>query len=278
MFFPKLKAEQTVKTVVFYETGTLTVGKLVVVDDVPLLQLLNGGVLCCAIATKANSEHPMAKSVLEHAKRQLKTFGSTKHVMEAKDFEVPTGAGVSGKVGDKMVLAGNKRLMRENNVQVGLEVDKEVSEHENLVRTCVLVAIDGKIAGSFAVTGPVKPEAARVISYLQLVNVTSIMVTADNWAAEAAIAKEVGIDKVSAEMDPLGKADRIKELQMKGMAVAMVGDGINDSPPLVAEDVGMAIGAVTDVAIEAADIVLMKSNLEDVVIAIDLSRKTMSPF
>ncbi|KAM1040593.1 hypothetical protein ACFX15_029348 [Malus domestica] len=187
-------------------------------------------------------------------------FGSTKHVTEAKEFEVHTGAGVSGKVGDKMVLAGNKRLMRENNVQVGLEVDKEVSEHENLVRTCVLVAIDGKIAGSFAVTGPVKPEAARVISYLQLVNVTSIMVTADNWAAEAAVAKEVGIDK------------------MKGMAVAMVGDGINDSPPLVAEDVGMAIGAVTDVAIEAADIVLMKSNLEDVVIAIDLSRKTMSPF
>nr|XP_028956419.1 copper-transporting ATPase HMA4-like [Malus domestica] len=285
-----------VKTVAFDKTGILRVGELVVVDDVHLLQLLNGGVLCCG-------HRAIAKSVVKHAKRLLKMFGSTKHVTEAKEFEVHTGAGVSGKVGDKMVLAGNKRLMRENNVQVGLEVDKEVSEHENLVRTCVLVAIDGKIAGSFAVTGPVKPEAARVISYLQLVNVTSIMVTADNWAAEAAIAKEVGIDKVSAEMDPLGKADRIKELQarlynsyrgganelqltsstcnfilMKGMAVAMVGDGINDSPPLVAEDVGMAIGAVTDVAIEAADIVLMKSNLEDVVIAIDLSRKTMSPF
>ncbi|XP_070675759.1 copper-transporting ATPase HMA4-like [Malus domestica] len=132
------------------------------------------------------------------------------------------------------------------------------------------------IAESFAVTDPVKPEAARVISYLHLMNITSIIVTADNWAAETAIAKEVGIDKVSAETHPLGKADRIKELQMKGMAVAMVGDGINDSPPLVAADIGMAIGAVTDVAIEAADIVLMKSNLEDVVIAIDLSRKTMS--
>ncbi|CAN6560620.1 unnamed protein product [Malus baccata var. baccata] len=160
-----------------------------------------------------------------------------------------------------MVLAGNKRLMQENNVQVCPEVDKYVSEHENLARTCVLVSIDGKIAGSSAVTDPVKPVAARVISYLHLMNITSIMVTADNWAPGAATAKEVGIDKLSAETDPLGKADRIKELQMKGMAVAMVGDGINDSPPLVAPDVGMAISAVTDVAIEAADIVLMKDQL-----------------
>ncbi|XP_070674450.1 copper-transporting ATPase HMA4-like [Malus domestica] len=172
--------------------------------------------------------------------------------MEAKDFEVHTGAGVSGRVGDIMVLARNKRLMRENNVQVGPEVDKYVSEHENLARTCVLVAIDGNIAGSFAVTDPVKPGAAGVISYLHLMNITSIMVTADNWAAGAAIAKEVGIDKVSAETDPLGKADRIKELQMKGMAVAMMGDGINDPPAIVAGDVGMAIGAGSDVAIEAA--------------------------
>ncbi|KAM1808146.1 hypothetical protein ACFX11_031065 [Malus domestica] len=280
--------------VVFDKTGTLTVGKLVVVDGVPLLQLLNGAVLCYAIATEANSEHPIANSMVEHAKRLLKTFGSTKHVMEAKDFEVHTGAGVSGRVRDKMVLAGNKRLMRENNFQVGPEFDKYVSEHETLARTCVLVAINGKIAGSFAVTDPMKPEAARVISYLHLMNITSIMVTANNWVTGAAIAKEVGINRVSAETDPLGKADRIKELQLQlynsyrgdanelqlpsstRTAVAMVGDGINDSPPLVAADVSMAIGAITDVAIEAADIVLMKSNLEGVVIASDLSRKTMS--
>ncbi|KAB2615462.1 copper-transporting ATPase HMA5 [Pyrus ussuriensis x Pyrus communis] len=114
-----------------------------------------------ATPTVANSEHPIAKSVVEHAKRLLKTFGSTKHVMEAKDFEVHTGAGVSGRVGDKMVLAGNKRLMRENNVLIGSEVDMYVSKHENLARMCVLVAIDGKIAGSFAVTDPVKPEETR---------------------------------------------------------------------------------------------------------------------
>ncbi|XP_070674469.1 copper-transporting ATPase HMA4-like isoform X1 [Malus domestica] len=142
--------------------------------------------------------------------------------------------------------------MRENNVQVGPEVDKYVSEHDNLAQMCVSVSIDGKIAGSFAVTDPVKPEAARVISYLHSINITSIRVTGDNWATAAASAKEVGIDKVYAETDPLGKADRIKELRMKGMAVAMMGDGVNDSPAMVAGDVGMAFGAGTDVAIEAA--------------------------
>ncbi|XP_070674479.1 copper-transporting ATPase HMA4-like isoform X2 [Malus domestica] len=105
--------------------------------------------------------------------------------------------------------------MRENNVQVGPEVDKYVSEHDNLAQMCVSVSIDGKIAGSFAVTDPVKPEAARVISYLHSINITSIRVTGDNWATAAASAKEVGIDKVYAETDPLGKADRIKELRVR---------------------------------------------------------------
>lgn len=151
---------------------------------------------------------------MEHAKRFLKKFGSTEHVVEAKDFEVHTGAGVSGRVDDKMVLVGNKRLMRDYNVLVGPEVEQYVSENEKLARTCVLVAIDGKVAGSFAVTDPVKPEAARVISYLHSMGLSSIMVTGDNWATAAAIAWEVGIDKVFAETDPMGKADRIKELQV----------------------------------------------------------------
>lgn len=151
---------------------------------------------------------------MEHAKRFLNKFGSTEHVVEAKDFEVHTGAGVSGRVGDKMVLVGNKRLMRGYNVLVGPEVDQYISENEKLTRTCVLVAIDGKVAGSFAVTDPVKPEAARVISYLHSMGISSIVVTGDNWATAIAIAREVGIDKVFAETNPMGKADRIKELQV----------------------------------------------------------------
>lgn len=271
-----LEKAHKVKTVVFDKTGTLTVGKPTVVSAVLFSNYSMEEFCTMATAAEANSEHPIAKSIVEHAKRFLKKFGSTEHVVEAKDFEVHTGAGVSGRVGDKMVLVGNKRLMRDYNVLVGPEVEQYVSENEKLARTCVLVAIDGKVAGSFAVTDPVKPEAARVISYLHSMGISTIMVTGDNWATAEAIGREVGIDKVFAETNPMGKADRIKELQMKGLTVAMVGDGINDSPALAAADVGMAIGAGTDVAIEAADIVLMKSNLEDVVTAIDLSRKTMS--
>ncbi|XP_059665235.1 copper-transporting ATPase HMA4-like [Cornus florida] len=265
-----------VTTVVFDKTGTLTSGKPTVVGAVLFSKFSMEEFCDMSIAAEANSEHPLAKAVVKHAKKLRRNHGSeTEHVAEAKDFEVHPGSGVSGKVGDRLVLVGNRRLMRAFNVPLGPEVEDYISKTEQLARTCVLVAIDQRAAGAFAVTDPVKPEAARVISYLHSMNISSIMVTGDNWATANAIAKEVGIQEVFAETDPLGKADKIKDLQVNGTRVAMVGDGINDSPALVAADVGMAIGAGTDVAIEAADIVLMKSNLEDVVTAIDLSRKTM---
>lgn len=271
-----LQKAHKVKTVVFDKTGTLTVGKPEVVSAV-LFSSFSMEEFCDMVtAAEANSEHPIAKAVVKHAKRlRQKIAPNAEYIAEVKDFEVHTGAGVSGKVGDRNVLVGNRRLMQACNVSVGSEVENYIREHEQLARTCVLVAIDGGVAGAFAVTDPVKPEAECVISFLRSMGISSIMVTGDNWATASAIAKEVGIEKVFAETDPLGKADRIKDLQGKGMTVAMVGDGINDSPALVAADVGMAIGAGTDVAIEAADIVLIKSNLEDVVTAIDLSRKTM---
>lgn len=225
---------------------------------------------------QSNSEHPIGKAVVEHAKKFSLKFGTQKeHHTEVKDFEVHTGAGVSGNVQEKTILVGNKRLMRLFNVALGCEVEAYISENEKLARSCVIVAIDGTVAGAFAVTDPVKPEAARVVSFLHSMNIASVMVTGDNWATATTVGEEVGIQKVFAETDPIGKADKIKELQLKGLTVAMVGDGINDSPALVAADVGMAIGAGTDIAIEAADVVLIKSNLEDVVTAIDLSRKTM---
>ncbi|KAJ6428072.1 hypothetical protein OIU84_023481 [Salix udensis] len=272
-----LEKAHKVKTVVFDKTGTLTIGKPEVVSAVLFTSFSMEEFCDMVTAAEANSEHPIAKAVVKHAKRLRQKIGpNTENITEVKDFEVHTGAGVSGKVGDRNVLVGNRRLMQACNVSVGSEVENYIREHEQLARTCVLVAIDGWVAGAFAVTDPVKPEAACVVSFLRSMGISSIMVTGDNWATASAIAKEVGIEKVFAETDPLGKADRIKDLQGKGMTVAMVGDGINDSPALVAADVGMAIGAGTDVAIEAADIVLIKSNLEDVVTAIDLSRKTMS--
>ncbi|GFQ06142.1 probable copper-transporting ATPase hma5 [Phtheirospermum japonicum] len=266
-----------VKTIVFDKTGTLTSGKPAVVNSVLFSDVPMEDFCDMTIAAEANSEHPIAKAVVEYAKMLLKKHGShNDQFTEVKDFKVHPGAGVSGKIRERAILVGNKRLMQLFNVPLGSEVDRYVSENEHLARTCALVAIDGKAAGAFAVTDPVKPESARVVSYLRSMGISSVMVTGDNWATANAIASQVGIEKVFAETDPLGKADKIKELQLQGTSVAMVGDGINDSPALVAADVGMAIGAGTDVAIEAADVVLMKSNLGDVVTAIDLSRKTMS--
>ncbi|RZC46497.1 hypothetical protein C5167_039442 [Papaver somniferum] len=262
-----LEKAHKVKIVVFDKTGTLTVGKPVVVStmvfsDMPIQEFCE-----IAAAAEVNSEHPIAKAVVQHAKKLRQQYGlNSEHITEAEDFEVHPGSGVSGKV----------EANAARNILLGTEVEDYMSESEQLARTCVLVAVDGRVAGALAVTDPVKPEAEQVISFLKSMNITSIMVTGDNWATATAIAKEVGIVKVFAETDPLGKADKIKELQLKGLAVAMVGDGINDSPALVAADVGMAIGAGTDVAIEAADIVLIKSNLEDVITAIDLSRKTLA--
>ncbi|CAN1354745.1 Copper-transporting ATPase HMA4 [Linum perenne] len=273
-----LEKAHKVKTVVFDKTGTLTVGKPQVVSAVLFSSFSMDEFCDVATAAEVNSEHPIAKAVVEHAKRLRHKIGSDAdlHIPEVKDFEVHTGAGVSGKVGDRIVHVGNRRLMRTSEVAITPEVEKYIFDNEELARTCVLVAIDRKIAGAFAVTDPVKPEAQRVVSYLRSMGITCIMVTGDNKATAAAIARDVGIDSVFAETDPVGKADKIKDLQGKGMIVAMVGDGINDSPALVAADVGMAIGAGTNVAIEAADIVLIKSNLEDVVTAIDLSRKTIA--
>ncbi|KAL9386319.1 hypothetical protein Peur_019443 [Populus x canadensis] len=219
---------------------TLTVGKPAVVSDV-LFSSISLEEFCDAvISVEANSEHPLAKAVVEHAKWLWQKHGSSREqVTEVRDFEVHPGTG-------------------------------------QFARTSILVAIDGKVAGAFSVTDVMRPEAQLAASFLRSLGISSIMTKGDNWAAATAIAKEVGIEDVYAEIDPLGKAAKIKELQMKGMNVAMVGEGINDSPALLAADVGMEIGAGTDVAIEAADIALIRSNLEDVVSAIDLSRKTIS--
>lgn len=175
------------------------------------LLLLNGQV---------NSEHPMAKAVVTHAKKLRQKFGSDPEpITEVKDFEVHTGAGVSGRVGEKVVLVGNRRLMQAYHVPVSSEVEDFISENEQLARTCLLVSIGGKVAGAFAVTDPLKPESQIVVSYLRSMGISSIMVTGDNWATAAAMAKEVGIDKVFAETDPLGKADKIKELQVSSLTL-----------------------------------------------------------
>ncbi|PKA56546.1 Putative copper-transporting ATPase HMA5 [Apostasia shenzhenica] len=272
-----LEKAHKVKTVIFDKTGTLTMGKPAVVHTMLFSSCTLQEVCRLAAAAEANSEHPISKALVEHAKKLHEMYGSSNdHMIDVNDFEVHPGAGVSAFVCGKLVLVGNKRLMLSSQVPISAKVEKYVMETEHLARTCVLVAINGVILGAFAVSDPIKPEALRVVSFLRSMGITSIMVTGDNQATANAIAKDVGIDSVFAETDPAGKAERIKNLQAKGLNVAMVGDGINDSLALAAADVGMAIGAGTNVAIEAADVVLMKSDLADVITAIDLSRKTIS--
>lgn len=179
-------------------------------------------------------------------------------------------------VRNKEVLVGNKSLMVDHDISISLDAEDVLAETESLAQTGILVSIDRELVGILAISDPLKPGAREVISFLKSLRVNSIVVTGDNWGTANAIAKEIGIDTVIAEAKPEHKAEKVKELQAAGNIVAMVGDGINDSPALVAADVGLAIGAGTDIAVEAADIVLMKSNLEDVITAIDLSRKTFT--
>ncbi|KAL2543681.1 putative copper-transporting ATPase HMA5 [Forsythia ovata] len=261
-----LESTHKVNCIVFDKTGTLTIGKPVVVNT----RLLKNMVLREFYELVAAAE---PRQSVEYAKR-FRQDEENPVWSEALDFESITGHGVKAVVRNKEILVGNKGLMLEQNVNIPLDAEEILSETEVLAQTGILVSVDRELVGILSISDPLKAGAREVVSILKSMKVRSIVVTGDNWGTANSIAKEVGIDTVIAEAKPENKAEKVKELQDEGYVVAMVGDGINDSPALVAADVGMAIGAGTDIAIEAADIVLMKSNLEDVITAIDLSRKT----
>ncbi|KAI8569487.1 hypothetical protein RHMOL_Rhmol02G0282800 [Rhododendron molle] len=270
-----LESAHKVNCIVFDKTGTLTTGKPVVVNTRLLKNMLLREFYELVAAAEVNSEHPLAKAIVEYAKK-FREDEENPAWPEAKDFKSITGHGVKAIVRNMELIVGNKSLMLEENIVIPVDAEEMLAETEGLAQTGVLVAVDRELVGVLAISDPLKPSAGEVISILKSMKVRSIMVTGDNWGTANSIAKEVGIDTVIAEAKPEHKAEKVKELQAAGYVVAMVGDGINDSPALVAADVGMAIGAGTDIAIEAADIVLMKSYLEDVITAIDLSRKTFS--
>ncbi|CAN6229154.1 unnamed protein product [Urochloa humidicola] len=267
-----LESAHKVDCIVFDKTGTLTTGKPVVVNTRLLKNMVLREFYDYVAAAEDNSEHPLAKAIVEHGK---KLHSEENHIWpEARDFISVPGHGVKAKVNDKIVIVGNKSFMLSSGIDIPMEALEILAEEEEKAQTGIIVAMDEQVVGIISVSDPIKPNAHEVISYLKSMNVESIMVTGDNWGTANAIGRDVGIEKIIAEAKPEQKAEKVKELQLSGKTVAMVGDGINDSPALVSADVGLAIGAGTDVAIEAADIVLMKSNLEDVVTAIDLSRKT----
>ncbi|KAG7956630.1 hypothetical protein I3843_11G133100 [Carya illinoinensis] len=222
-----------------------------------------------------NSEHPLAKAIVEYAKNFVEDKENPAWP-EARDFISITGHGVKAVVQNREIIVGNKSLILDQNIAIPSDAEDILAKAEALAHTGILVSIDREVAGVLAISDPLKPGAREVITILRSMNIRSIVMTGDNWGTANSIAKEVGIETVIAEAKPEDKAEKVRDFQGSGYTVAMVGDGINDSPALVAADVGMAIGAGTDIAIEAADIVLMKNNLEDVITAIDLSRKTFS--
>jgi len=286
-----LERAQNVNYVVFDKTGTLTQGKAVVTTAKVFSGMDLGDFLTLVASAEASSEHPLAKAVLDYAFHfhffgklpsskdgieQRKDEVLSQWLLEAEDFSAVPGKGVQCSINGKHVLVGNRTLITENGVTIPPEAENFLVDLESNAKTGILVAFDGDFVGLMGVTDPLKREAAVVVEGLKKLGVHPVMLTGDNWRTARAVAKEVGIEDVRAEVMPAGKADVVRSLQKDGSIVAMVGDGINDSPALAAADVGMAIGGGTDIAIEAADYVLVRNNLEDVITAIDLSRKTFS--
>ncbi|CAN1225443.1 Copper-transporting ATPase RAN1, partial [Linum grandiflorum] len=265
-----LERAEKIKYVIFDKTGTLTQGKATVTSAKVFTGMDRGEFLRWVASAEASSEHPLAKAIVE------KESAHSGWLLDASDFSALPGTGVMCYIQGKRVLVGNRKLMMENGIRILAHVEDFLVELEDSAKTGILVSVDDELIGVLGVADPLKREAAVVIEGLQKMGVEPIMVTGDNWRTARAVAKEVGISDVRAEVMPAGKADVVRSFQKDGSLVAMVGDGINDSPALAASDVGMAIGAGTDIAIEAADYVLMRNNLEDVITAIDLSRKTFA--
>ena len=262
-----LEKAHKVNTVVFDKTGTLTEGKPKVTDILTMEGYKENDTLQIAGALELHSEHPLGEAIVEEAKNRGLIFP------QVNDFISITGQGVYGKIEESEVLIGNVKLMKAKNIEITMK--KELDELASQGKTPMYMAIDGKFLGIIAVADVMKEEAVDTIKELKERGYKIGMITGDNKITAEAIGKQVGIDMIFAEVTPEDKYLKVKELQEEGYNVAMVGDGINDSPALVQANVGIAIGGGTDIAMESADIVLMKRNLKDVLTAMDLSNATI---
>ncbi len=254
--------------IVFDKTGTLTRGEPSVTDVVPAPGWSDDWVLRLGAAAEVNSEHPLGEAVVQAARSRDLV------VDEPGTFNAIPGHGVEARVDSRAVLVGNRRLMHDRGVDIaGLLQRAEQLEEDG--KTVMFVAVDGQAAGLIAVADTLKEHSAEAVRILHRLGLRAVIITGDNRRTAQAIARQVGIDRVLAEVLPQDKALEIKGMQMRGMRVAMVGDGINDAPALAQADVGMAIGSGTDVAKETGHIVLIKDDLRDVVTAIEVAKATM---
>lgn len=254
------------------KTGTLTIGKPIVTDFVMVNKKVSAeDAAILAGSAEMGSEHPLARAVIEYGKQ----FGA---MIDPKQFDAVQGMGLTAtiklKTKEYKVAIGNTKLMKELNLDIK-EYKKELERMQGEAKTAVFLVIDGKITALVGMADALKPYAREAIAAMKADGKEVIMITGDNQKTADAIARQVGIDRVMAEVLPQDKAAAVKKLQSEGKNVAMVGDGINDSPALAQADVGIAIGSGTDVAIETGEVVLVKDDLRDVVTAIQLSRKTI---
>ncbi len=262
-----LETSAKIDTVVMDKTGTLTQGKPEVTDFVAV-GIDEDELLALVAAVERESEHPLAAAVVTHAvDRGAKTLSATQ-------FQNVPGHGAGATVSGRRVLVGNRKLM----VAEGIEIDPVAAQREELAstgRTAVLIAVDGKAVGLVALADAVRTTAAAAVAALHDSGIQVVMLTGDNEATARRIAEQLNIDTVIAEVLPEDKSAKIKELQAAGKRVAMVGDGVNDAPALAQADLGIAIGAGTDVAIETADVVLMRSDPLDVPVALRIGKGTV---
>ncbi|XP_010081366.1 PREDICTED: copper-transporting ATPase 2 [Pterocles gutturalis] len=295
-----LEMAHKIKTVMFDKTGTITCGvpkvmRVLLLGDMDVLSLKK--VLAVVGTAEASSEHPLGVAVTRYCKEEL----GTQSLGYCTDFQAVPGCGISCKVGGVeavlgtakegleldanrsrdstshtyAVLIGNREWMRRNGLHIANDVNDAMTDHEMKGQTAILVAIDGVLCGMIAIADTVKQEAALAVHTLKNMGIDVVLITGDNRKTAKAIATQVGIKKVFAEVLPSHKVAKIQELQNGRRKVAMVGDGVNDSPALARADIGIAIGTGTDVAIEAADVVLIRNDLLDVVASIHLSKRTV---
>jgi len=263
-----LESAHKINAIILDKTGTITEGKPEVTDIVTVAGMERKRLLQLAASAEKGSEHPLGEAIVRQAQAEQLDF------LEVDEFESLTGRGIAVTLNGMHLYVGNLKLMHEQNIAFGA-LEGEADRLANDGKTPMYVAIDGSLAGIIAVADVVKQSSAAAIQKLQQMGIEVAMITGDNHRTAQAIARQVGIARVMAEVLPHDKANEVKKLQAEGKKVAMVGDGINDAPALVQADIGIAIGSGTDVAMESADIVLMHSDLMDVPTAIKLSRNTI---
>lgn len=263
-----LETTHKIQTIVFDKTGTITEGKPKVTDIIPVKGHSQEKLLQWTASAEKGSEHPLGEAIVKAAtEKELE-------MVSVDQFEAIPGHGIEVVIDGHTLLAGNRKLMKDRHISLSA-LEKIADELAQQGKTPMYIALDQQMAGIIAVADTVKENSRQAIQKLQSMGIEVAMITGDNKGTAQAIAKQVGIDRVLSEVLPEDKANEVKKLQAEGKKVAMVGDGINDAPALAQADIGIAIGSGTDVAIESADIVLMRSDLMDVPTAVELSKSTI---